>query len=256
MSTRRRRFYSEAAFRPTVERLMTEQGVTQALAQEQAFRPGTCLTTSSTATGRSTSNDVIETLAGALDVETGALREYRLRVITERLERMPELIDRLYKRLGFGGESTARSPVRSPRVRGRARRPERAASSCDASRCTLRLPPPADGRRRRALRPRSRQQLGDVGEALGTVPAVALCGGAALYLLGHIVFLFRTMGRLFRRRTVGAIVLLALVPAAVAAIRRSRPLALVGAVWSFVVAYEVLRYRAARIQVRHPELAD
>ena len=46
--------------------------------------------------------------------------------------------------------------------------------------------------------------VGDAGEALGTVPAVALCGGAALYLLGHVAFLFRSTGRVFRRRTVGA----------------------------------------------------
>ena len=58
--------------------------------------------------------------------------------------------------------------------------------------------------------------LGHVSETLDTVPAVALCGGAALYLLAHIAFLFRTIGRVFRRRTVGAVVLLALVPAAVA----------------------------------------
>src|ERR687895_1975216 len=58
--------------------------------------------------------------------------------------------------------------------------------------------------------------LGQVGEALETVPAVGLCGGAALYLLGHIAFLVRTTGRVFRRRTIGAIVLLALIPAALA----------------------------------------
>jgi len=45
------------------------------------------------------SNDVVETLAKALDVEPEHFREYRLRSITERLEAMPELIDRLYKRL-------------------------------------------------------------------------------------------------------------------------------------------------------------
>jgi len=39
--------------------------------------------------------------------------------------------------------------------------------------------------------------IGHVGEALDTVPAVALCGGAALYLLGHIAFLLRTTGRVF-----------------------------------------------------------
>ena len=46
------------------------------------------------------SNDVVRTLAEALGVEAEHFREYRLRVITERLEAMPELIDRLYKRLG------------------------------------------------------------------------------------------------------------------------------------------------------------
>jgi low temperature requirement protein LtrA len=96
--------------------------------------------------------------------------------------------------------------------------------------------------------------LGHVGEALDTVPAVGLCGGAALYLLGHIAFLFRTTGRVFRRRTVGAITLLALVPAAVA-IPALAALALVSAVCSLVVAYEVLRYREHRLGVRHPELA-
>src|SRR5688500_14840184 len=46
------------------------------------------------------SNEVIETLARALGVEPEHFREHRLRVITQRLERMPELIDRLYRRLG------------------------------------------------------------------------------------------------------------------------------------------------------------
>jgi low temperature requirement protein LtrA len=96
--------------------------------------------------------------------------------------------------------------------------------------------------------------LGQAGEALDTVPAVGLCGGAALYLLGHIAFLFRTTGRVFRRRTVGTIVLLALVPAAVA-IPALVALALVSAVCSLVVAYEVFRYREDRVRVRHPELA-
>ena len=70
--------------------------------------------------------------------------------------------------------------------------------------------------------------VGDVGEQLDTVPAVALCGGAALYLLGHVAFLFRTTGRVFRRRTVGAAVLLALIPVAVA-VPALAALALVGA---------------------------
>ena len=97
--------------------------------------------------------------------------------------------------------------------------------------------------------------LDDVGEALDTVPAVALCGGAALYLLGHVAFLRRATGRIFRRRTIGVVVLLALIPAALA-IPALVALALVGAVCSLVVAYEAIRYRGDRMVVRHPELAS
>jgi low temperature requirement protein LtrA len=96
--------------------------------------------------------------------------------------------------------------------------------------------------------------LDHFGDALDAVPAVALCGGAALYLLGHIAFLFRTTGRLFRRRTIGAVALLVLVPVALV-VPALAAVALVGAVCSFVVAYEAIRYRADRVRVRHPELA-
>jgi low temperature requirement protein LtrA len=96
--------------------------------------------------------------------------------------------------------------------------------------------------------------LGHVGEELETVPAVGLCGGVALYLLGQIAFLLRTTGRVFRRRTVGTVAMLALVPAALV-IPALAALALVSAVCSLVVAYEVIRYRVDRVRVRHPELA-
>jgi len=45
------------------------------------------------------SNDVIARIAKALGVEAEHFREFRIRVITEKLEAMPDLIDRLYKRL-------------------------------------------------------------------------------------------------------------------------------------------------------------
>jgi low temperature requirement protein LtrA len=96
--------------------------------------------------------------------------------------------------------------------------------------------------------------LGHVDDQLDTVPAVGLCGGAALYLLGHIAFLLRTTRRVWRRRTIAAAVLLALIPAAVA-IPAVAALGLVGAVCSSVVAYETIRRREHRAQVRHPELA-
>jgi low temperature requirement protein LtrA len=96
--------------------------------------------------------------------------------------------------------------------------------------------------------------LSHVGDELDTVSAVGLCGGAVLYLLGHIAFLFRTTGRVFRRRTIGAIVLLALLPVMLA-IPAIAALALVGAVCASIVAWEALRYRSDRAQIRHPELA-
>ena len=45
------------------------------------------------------SDDVVKRIADALGVEPEHFREYRIRVITEQLEAMPELIDRLYRRL-------------------------------------------------------------------------------------------------------------------------------------------------------------
>ena len=45
------------------------------------------------------SDDIVRKLAKALGVEPEHFREYRLRLITQRLEEMPEMIDRLYRRL-------------------------------------------------------------------------------------------------------------------------------------------------------------
>jgi low temperature requirement protein LtrA len=89
---------------------------------------------------------------------------------------------------------------------------------------------------------------------LDTVAAVSLCGGTALYLLGHVASLYRMTHRVFRWRTYAAIVLLALMPAAVA-IPALAALALVSAVCSLVVAYEAIRRREHRARLRHPELA-
>ncbi len=89
-------------------------------------------------------------------------------------------------------------------------------------------------------------------EALGTVPAVALCGGAALYLLGHVGYLFRMTRHVFRRRAIGAVVLLALTGVALA-IPALAALALVAAVCALVVAYEVITHREGRRLVRRAQ---
>jgi low temperature requirement protein LtrA len=93
--------------------------------------------------------------------------------------------------------------------------------------------------------------IGHAGDRLDTVPAVGLCGGAALYLLGHIAFLFRTTGHVFRRRTVGAVALVILIPLAVE-VPALVALALVSLVCTVVVAFEVIQRREDRLRVRHP----
>jgi len=93
--------------------------------------------------------------------------------------------------------------------------------------------------------------LHHVGHTLATLPAVALCCGSALYLLGHVAFLLRATGHVFRRRALGGVVLLALIPAALA-VPALAAVGLVAAVCSLVVAYEAIRYRAHRLLVRHP----
>ncbi len=99
----RRRRFSEEPFGPTVERLMAETGLTyRGLAEKTNLSAG-YLNHLVHGNRPIPSNDVFEALAAALGVEPEHFREYRLRVITERLERMPELIDRLYRRLGEDG---------------------------------------------------------------------------------------------------------------------------------------------------------
>ena len=95
----RRRRYSSESFGPAVERLMNETGVTyRALAAKTGLSAG-YLNHLVHGNRPVPSNEVVETLAASLDVEPEYFREYRLRVITERLETMPELVDRLYTRL-------------------------------------------------------------------------------------------------------------------------------------------------------------
>ena len=95
----RKRRFSEEPFGSTVESLMNEIGVTyRELAAKTGLSAG-YLNHLVHGNRPVPSNDVVKTLADALDVEPEHFREFRLRAITERLEAMPELIDRLYRRL-------------------------------------------------------------------------------------------------------------------------------------------------------------
>jgi transcriptional regulator with XRE-family HTH domain len=95
----RRRKFSEEPFGPTIERLMTEEGLTyRGLAAKTQLSAG-YLNHLVHGNRPVPSKDVVERHARALDVEPEHFREYRLRVIADRLEARPDLIDRLYKRL-------------------------------------------------------------------------------------------------------------------------------------------------------------
>ena len=85
----------------------------------------------------------------------------------------------------------------------------------------------------------------DTGEPLHLVPAVALCAGPALYLLGHIAFRLRNVHTLNRQRLVVAILLLALIPL-VHAIDALAALALVSALLVGLVVYEYVRFHEHR----------
>jgi len=96
--TRRRRF-SEESFGPTIERLMEEAGITyRGLAAKSGLSAG-YLNHVVHGNRPVPSNEIMRRLASALGVEPEHFLEYRLRVITERLEALPDLVDRLYKRL-------------------------------------------------------------------------------------------------------------------------------------------------------------
>lgn len=95
----RRRRFSEEPFGATVEQLMVETGHTYRSLAEQTKLSAGYLNHIVHGNRPVPSDDVIRVLASALGVEPEHFREYRIRVITERLERMPDLIDKLYRRL-------------------------------------------------------------------------------------------------------------------------------------------------------------
>ncbi|MGD1057320.1 MAG: low temperature requirement protein A [Solirubrobacteraceae bacterium] len=89
-----------------------------------------------------------------------------------------------------------------------------------------------------------------VDDPLKLVPAVALLGGAAMYLLAHVAFRLRNMHSLSTRRLVCAIVLLALVPAGTS-LPALATLGILAAALVALIAYEALRYADVRERVRH-----
>jgi low temperature requirement protein LtrA len=94
--------------------------------------------------------------------------------------------------------------------------------------------------------------LADVADPLKLVPAAALLGGTALYLLAHVAFRLRNMHTLSGRRLVCALVLVALVPVTEAlGISSLATLGILAGVLVALISYEVLRFAEVRDRVRH-----
>ena len=91
--------------------------------------------------------------------------------------------------------------------------------------------------------------LGDVHAELSIVPALALCGGPALFLLAFVGLRFRVGRTVGGGRLVAAVVCAALVAVALA-VQAIVALALVAAVWVVLHAYELIWWRAARAELR------
>jgi low temperature requirement protein LtrA len=97
--------------------------------------------------------------------------------------------------------------------------------------------------------------LAHVGDPLDWETAVALVGGAALYVLAHVAFKLRCLDTLSVPRLVTALVLLAVIPVA-HEVDALVTVALIGAVMWGLIAFEAVHYAEARDQVRHADVAE
>jgi low temperature requirement protein LtrA len=96
--------------------------------------------------------------------------------------------------------------------------------------------------------------LAGVGRDLHTVPAAALFGGAATYLLAHVAFRLRNIRTLNKQRLLTAIVLVALIPL-VTTIPALAALCALAVLLTALITYEAIRFSEGRNRIRH-ELAQ
>jgi low temperature requirement protein LtrA len=99
-----------------------------------------------------------------------------------------------------------------------------------------------------------KKSLGHPEDALDTVPAVALLGGVALYLLALVAFRFRHILSINRRRVAAAVALLALIPVGLELPALAMVAIIVALVWALIVV-ETRGYGESRQDVRHGDLA-
>ena len=91
--------------------------------------------------------------------------------------------------------------------------------------------------------------LAHVGDELGTIDAVGLCGGPALYLFAYVALRVRVSRTVGGGRFVAAVICAALIPIAVV-VPALAALALVAGVWVALHAYEIIWWREARARTR------
>ena len=95
--------------------------------------------------------------------------------------------------------------------------------------------------------------LKHLGDELGTIEAVALCGGSALYLFAYVALRFRVARSVRGGRLVAAVACVLLVPVATE-VPALVALALVAGVWVALHAYELIWWRETRAQLRAQRL--
>jgi low temperature requirement protein LtrA len=97
-----------------------------------------------------------------------------------------------------------------------------------------------------------KKTLEDVDDPLKTVPAAALCGGLALYMLAHVISRYRISRSIGHGRPVAFVVLLACFPLTLE-LPAAGALAVVAGIFVGLIAYEAIRYRESRARIRGGE---
>jgi low temperature requirement protein LtrA len=97
-----------------------------------------------------------------------------------------------------------------------------------------------------------KKTLAGVEHPLATVPAAALLGGLAAYLVGHVSFRYRHIRTVNTRRASLAVLLVALVPLATE-VSPLVTVAVAGVLLWLLIVYETRSYGEGRARVRHDE---
>jgi low temperature requirement protein LtrA len=96
--------------------------------------------------------------------------------------------------------------------------------------------------------------LANRGDELGTIEAVALCGGPALYLFSFVAVRYRVSRGFGRGRLTAAVACAVLIPVA-REVPAVAALALLAGVWIALHAYELIWFREARAETRSQQHA-